>query len=106
MRLLIGSNSPIMSSCNTVMSPCGASCHLCSRNHNFPIQAHGVFPISGSLSAAHTKQDPFHTYLGQEVSSISEILNEGGFHLTCHCSPLCAQGNPPSHHVNPAGTER
>lgn len=60
----------------------------------------------GILRAAHTKQDPFPTYLGQEVSSVSEILNEGGFHLICHCSPLCAQGNPPSHHMNPTGTER
>lgn len=46
------------------------------------------------------------TYLGQEISSVSEILNEGGFHLTCHCSPVCAQGNPPSHHMDPTGTER
>lgn len=37
MRLLIGSTSPIMSSCKTVMSPCGASCHLCSREHSFPV---------------------------------------------------------------------
>lgn len=60
----------------------------------------------GILRAAHKKQDPLPTYLGQEVSSVSEILNEGGFHLTCHCSPICAQGNPPSHHMNPTGTER
>lgn len=37
MRLLIGSTSPIMSSCNTVMSPCEASCHLCSRERSFPM---------------------------------------------------------------------
>lgn len=82
---------PVISAAGSVTSPC---------------QAGGVFPILGVLRAAHTKQDPFPTYLGQEVSSVSEILNEGCFHLTCHCSPLCAQGNPPSHHMNPTGTER
>jgi len=51
------------------------------------------------------ERDSFPTYLGQEVSSVSEILNEGGFHLACHCCPVCAQGNPPSHQVDPADTE-
>lgn len=51
------------------------------------------------------EQDLFPPYLGQEVSSISEILNKGGFHLPCHCCPVCTLGNPPSHHVDPADTE-
>lgn len=52
------------------------------------------------------EQGLFPTYLGQEVSSVSEVLNEGGFHLACHCCPVCTQGNPPSYQVDPTDTER
>lgn len=104
MRLLIGSTSPIMSSCNTVMLPVDHPVTSAAGSTPSPCQAREGFSILCTLRAARMEQDLFPTYLGQEVSSISEILDEGGFHLICHCCPVCAQGNPPCHQVDPTDT--
>lgn len=103
MRLLIGSTSPIMSSCNSNVTLWSTLSPL--QQGELPPHAR-LLGDSPSLRAAPTEQDPFSTYLGQEVSSVSEILNEGGFHLACHGCPVCTHGNPPSHQVDPADTER
>lgn len=58
MRLLMGSNSPIMSSCNTVMSPCRASSQICSKMHNFPLPGWWGIPHHGCPKSCMHKPGP------------------------------------------------
>lgn len=62
------------------------------------------FSVLGTLTAAPT-EGSFPHYLGQDICGVSEVLNEGGLHLTCHCCTVGTLRNPPGRQVDPAETD-